>query len=58
MEYSGNKEIFKFYKTAFFCSRKCPSDIADEVFLAYASKNGNLDKLLKGIKNRKIKTFK
>ncbi len=32
-------------------------DIADEVFLAYTTKNGNLDELLKGIKNKKIKTF-
>jgi hypothetical protein len=32
-------------------------DIADEVFLAYATKDGNLDELLKGIKDKKIKTF-
>jgi len=32
-------------------------DIADDVFLAYATKNGNLDQLLKGIKDKKIKTF-
>jgi len=32
-------------------------DIADEVFLAYANKNGNLDKLLREIKDKKIKTF-
>ena len=32
-------------------------DIADEIFLAYASKNGNLDELLKGIKDKKIETF-
>ena len=27
MEYFGNKDIIKLYKTAFFCSRKCPADI-------------------------------
>ena len=32
-------------------------DIADDIFLAYASKNGNLDELLKGIKDKKIETF-
>ena len=34
-------------------------DIADEVFLAYATKDGNLDELLKGkgIKDKKIKIF-
>ena len=32
-------------------------DIADEVFLAYATKDGNLDELLKGIKDKKIMTF-
>ncbi len=32
-------------------------DIADEVFLAYATKNGNLDLLLKGTKGKKIETF-
>jgi hypothetical protein len=32
-------------------------DIANEVFLAYASKGGNLYELLKGIKDKKIKTF-
>ena len=32
-------------------------DIADEIFLAYATKDGNLDGLLKGIKNKKIKNF-
>ena len=151
MEYSGNKDIIKLYKTAFLCSRKCPADIvlksldwaknkkdkgecviscfhsriekdvfdillkgtqplilvlargmkkrwpkeiknaaeqerllivspfdktvthitqetankrneimvdiADEVFLAYAAKKGNLDELLKEIKNKKIETF-
>ena len=25
--YLGNRKIFENYKTAFFCSRKCPSDI-------------------------------
>lgn len=33
-------------------------DIADEVFLAYATPKGNLDELLKGIKNKKIESFK
>ena len=33
-------------------------DIADEVFLAYVTKDGNLDELLKGIKDKKIMTFK
>ncbi|MDM8515598.1 hypothetical protein QUF76_05310 [Desulfobacterales bacterium HSG16] len=27
MTYFGNKKIIKNYKTAFFCSRKCPADI-------------------------------
>lgn len=27
MEYFGNKDIIKLYKTAFFCSRKCPAEI-------------------------------
>jgi len=29
----------------------------DEIFLPYAPKNGNLDELLKGIKDKKIETF-
>ena len=33
-------------------------DIADEVFLAYATKGGHLDELLKGIKDKRINTFK
>ena len=151
MEYFGNKDIIKLYKTAFLCSRKCPADIvlksldwakskkdkgecviscfhsriekdvfdillkgtqplilvlargmkkrwpkeiknaveqerlliispfdetithitqetakkrneimvdiADEVFLVYAKQNGNLYELLKGMKDKKIKTF-
>ena len=36
---------------------KIMADIADEVFLAYATKDGNLDELLKGIKDKKIRTF-
>jgi hypothetical protein len=28
MKYFGNKDIIKLYKTAFFCSRKCPADMA------------------------------
>lgn len=33
------------------------ADIADDVFLAYAHKNGNLDTLLKGITDKPVKTF-
>lgn len=32
-------------------------DIADDVFLAYATPNENLDELLTGIKDKKIKIF-
>ncbi len=30
MQYLGNKEILKEYKTAFLCSRKCPANIVLE----------------------------
>jgi len=33
------------------------TEIADEIFLAYYTKNGNLHKLLKNIKGKKIKSF-
>ena len=33
-------------------------NLADEVFLAYATPNGNLDELLKETKNKKIEMFK
>ena len=32
-------------------------DLADEVFLAYSDKNGNLEKLLSTVKDKKIKRF-
>jgi len=31
--------------------------LADEIFVAYAMKGGNIDNLLKGLKNKKVATF-
>ena len=33
-------------------------ELSDKVFLAYATKNGNLDRLLKNVKGKKISSFK
>jgi len=56
--------ISPFDKTVTYITQKTANkrneimvDIADEVFLAYITKDGNLDELLKGIKDKKIMTF-
>jgi predicted Rossmann fold nucleotide-binding protein DprA/Smf involved in DNA uptake len=36
---------------------KIMTELADEIFLAYSTKGGNLDRLLKNIEGKKIRTF-
>ena len=36
---------------------KFMADIADEIFIAYYTPNGNLHKLIKNLKGKKIKSF-
>ena len=36
---------------------KIMAELADEIFLAYFTEGGNLDRLFKNLKGKKIRTF-
>jgi len=48
LSYLGNKEILKEYKIAFFCSRKCPSDIILKSLDWAKEKKDNRDCVISG----------
>ena len=52
MEYSGNKEILKNYKTAFLCSRQCPADIILKSLDWARSRKDNHDCVISGFHSR------
>ncbi|MBW2655834.1 MAG: DNA-binding protein [Deltaproteobacteria bacterium] len=52
MEYFGNKDIIKLYKTAFFCSRKCPADIVLKSLDWAKSKKDNEECVISGFHSR------
>jgi len=52
ISYFGNKNILKKHKTAFLCSRKCPSDVVIKSLDWAVEKKNNGDCIISGFHSR------